>query len=59
MSGGPLIKSRMIGSGAEASVGGARRQTSPQQLKEVIQVAHSHVGSVAILVTLTHREVHG
>jgi hypothetical protein len=25
----------------------------------VIQVAHSHVGSVAILVTLTPCEVHG
>src|SRR6185437_5756805 len=33
--------------------------TSPRQLKEVIQVAHSHVGSVAILVNLTHHEVHG
>jgi hypothetical protein len=33
--------------------------SSPQQLKEVIQVAHSHVGAVATPVIPTRREAHG
>jgi hypothetical protein len=44
--------------GRAASVGGTRRLRSPQQLKEVIQVAHTNVGSVASLGALVSGEVH-
>jgi hypothetical protein len=59
LTGSNLAKSRIIGLGAEASVGGARRQLAHSNLKEVIQVAHLHVGSVAILAILMRREVRG
>jgi hypothetical protein len=39
-----------------ASVGGTRR-TSPRQQKEVIQVAHTNVGSIASLGVLVGNEV--
>ena len=43
--------------GRAASVGGTRRRMSPRQLKEVIQVAHTNVGSVASLGALVGSEV--
>jgi hypothetical protein len=39
-------------------VGGTRQRSSPRQLKEVIQVAHRNVGSVALLGALVGGEAH-
>jgi hypothetical protein len=43
---------------AHGSGGRPAPNTSSRQLKEVIQVAHSHVGSVASPAILARREVH-
>jgi hypothetical protein len=42
--------------GRAVSVGGTRRQVSPRQLKEVIQVTHIEVGSVASLGAMVSGE---
>jgi hypothetical protein len=44
--------------GRAASVGGTRRRSSPQQLKEVILMTHINVGSVASLGALVGGGVH-
>jgi len=44
--------------GRAASVGGTRWRTSPRQLKEVIQMTHINVGSVASLGAMAGGEVH-